>query len=591
MRELMRVNMSDLSIKMEPLPAKWARYGGRALTSALVFTEVPAMADALGAENKFVVAPGFLGGTNTPNGGRLSIGAKSPLTGGLKESNSGGQAAHALGKLGIAAVIVEGKAADASARYMLVIEADKSAKLVRVDAWAGMGNYALAEEIKATRPADDHFATITTGPAGEMGLKAASVAVSDPKGYPNRFAGRGGMGAVMGTKGLKAIVVSDKGLSYVEHADKEAFSAAMKVFANALTTHPVSGQGLPTYGTNVLANIINEAGGYPTRNFSDGRFEGVENISGEKMREVTLERGGNVKHGCHTGCVIQCSRYWVDKDGAYVTKGMEYENVWSIGADCGIDDLDAIGLIDRECSDLGLDTIEMGATLAVYMDAGKIAFGDGAAALAAIKEIWAGTELGKTLGQGAEVTGNAFGVAHIPVVKHQALPAYDPRPIQGIGVTYATSTQGADHTAGYAITANVLAVGGSVDPLSPEGQAGLSQGLQIATGMLDAMGFCIFVAFPVLDIPEAFGAIVDMVSAHTGDTWDANALLAVGKETLTYERLFNQHAGFTPADDRLPAFFKTVPLPPHNVVFTVSDADLDSVFDFVPETAAGLGIS
>jgi len=591
MRELMRVNMSDLSIKMEPLPAKWAKYGGRGLTSALVFSEVPAMADPLGAENKLVFAPGFLGGTNTPNGGRLSVGAKSPLTGGLKESNAGGQAAHALGKLGIAGIVVEGKAADPSARYMLVIEADKSAKLERVDAWAGMGNYALADAIKATRAADDHYATITTGPAGEMGLKAAGVAVSDPKGYPNRFAGRGGLGAVMGTKGLKAIVVSDKGLPYLEHADKDAFQAAMKAFANALTTHPVSGQGLPTYGTNVLANIINEAGGYPTRNFSDGRFEGVEKISGETMREMTLARGGNVKHGCHTGCVIQCSRYWVDKDGKYVTKGMEYENVWSMGANCGIDDLDAIGLIDRECSDLGLDTIEMGATLAVYMDSGKIAFGDGAAALAAIKEIWAGTELGKTLGQGAEATGLAFGVEHIPVVKHQALPAYDPRPIQGIGVTYATSTQGADHTAGYAITANVLAVGGTVDPLGTEGQAALSQGLQIATAMLDAMGLCIFVAFPVLDIPEAFAAIGDMVSAHTGELWDADALMGVGKETLTYERLFNTHAGFTAADDRLPGFFKTVPLPPHNVVFTVSDEDLDSVFAFVPETAAALGIS
>jgi aldehyde:ferredoxin oxidoreductase len=341
----------------------------------------------------------------------------------------------------------------------------------------------------------------------------------------------------------------------------------------------------------VLANIINEAGGYPTRNFSSGQFEGVENISGERQREITLERGGNVKHGCHTGCIIQCSRYWVDKDGNYVTKGMEYENVWSIGADCGIDDLDAIAAIDRECSDLGLDTIEMGATLAVYMDSGKIAFGDGAAALAAVKEIWKGTELGKTLGNGAEATGKAFGVARIPVVKHQALPAYDPRPIMGIGVTYATSTMGADHTAGYAITSNVLAVGGTVDPLKPDGQAALSQGLQIATAMLDAMGLCIFVAFAVLDIPEALDAIHEMASAHTGEKWDTDALMELGKEVLTYERLFNEHAGFTAADDRLPRMFYEEPLPPHNAVFQVSDADLDSVYAFVPETAAKLGIS
>jgi aldehyde:ferredoxin oxidoreductase len=289
-------------------------------------------------------------------------------------------------------------------------------------------------------------------------MKAAGIAVSDPKGYPNRFAGRGGMGAVMGSKGLKAIVVSDKGLPYLEHADKEPFNAAMKRFSTALTTHPVSGQGLPTYGTNVLQNILNEAGGLPTRNFSSGQFEGVESISGETQREVTLERGGNVKHGCHTGCVIQCSRYWNDKDGNYKTKGPEYETVWSFGTDCGISDLDVIAELDRTCGEYGLDTIEMGATMAVYMDSGAIAFGDGPAALKTLKSVFEGGEPGRVLGDGAEAVGKKFGVAHIPVVKHQAMPAYEPRAVQGIGVTYATSTMGADHTAGYTITANILGV-------------------------------------------------------------------------------------------------------------------------------------
>lgn len=394
----------------------------------------------------------------------------------------------------------------------------------------------------------------------------------------------------MGSKGVKAIVVSDAGLSYRQHADKDAFNAAVKKFANALTTHAVTGQALPTYGTNVLANIINEAGGYPTRNFSSGQFEDVEGLSGETMREITLERGGNVKHACHTGCVIQCSRYYHDKDGHYKTKGPEYESVWSLGADCGIGDLDVVAELDRKCGELGIDTIEAGVMLGVYMASGTIAFGDGPAALAALDEIGRGTELGRILGDGAEATGVAFGVANIPVVKHQGLPAYDPRPIQGIGVTYATSTMGADHTAGYTITANVLSVGGSVDPLKPEGQAGLSQGLQIATAMLDSLGFCIFVAFAVLDIPEAFEAIHEMAEAHTGTPWDADALMRLGKETLTYERLFNERAGFTNADDRLPAFFLNEKLPPHDVVFTVSDEELDSVYSFVPETAAALGI-
>lgn len=590
MREILYVDMSGPTAVKEPVPAKWAHYGGRALTSALVYGKVPPKADPLGAENVLVIAPGLFGGTTAPNGGRLSFGAKSPLTGGIKESNSGGQAANALGRLGIAAVVVSGKPADASARYMLVIEADGSVRFERVDEWAEKGNYEVADAIKTKRPADDRYATITIGPAGEAGMKAAGIAVSDMKGHPNRFAGRGGLGSVMGSKGLKAIVVSDKGLPNLAHADKDAFNAAVKRFAAALKEHAVSGTALPMYGTNVLTNILSEAGGLPTRNFSSGTFEGAEATSGERQREIILERGGDVQHGCHSGCVIQCSRYWVDKAGEYKTKGPEYETVWSFGADCGISDLDDIAELDRMCGDLGLDTIETGATMAVYMDSGAIPFGDGKAALAALHSVFGGGKPGPVLGHGAEATGKAFGVARIPVVKHQALPAYDPRSVMGIGVTYATSTMGADHTAGYAVTANILKVGGFVDPLKPAGQIELSRNLQIATAMLDALGLCIFVAFPVLDIPEAFAAIHEMVSAHTGEVWGAEELMRLGKEVLTYERLFNAKAGFTAADDRLPAFFLTDPLPPHDVVFEVSDAELDTVFEFVPETAASMGL-
>jgi aldehyde:ferredoxin oxidoreductase len=590
-RDLLRVNMSDLSITREPLPEGWRRYGGRALTDAIVFAEVPPTADPLGPDNVLVFSPGLLGGTSAPNGGRLSVGAKSPLTGGIKESNSGGQAGHAFARLGIGALIVSGKPADPLARYCLVIEADGSASLKRVDEWAGLGNYELADQIAATRPEGDRYATIQTGPAGEVGAKAAGIAISDPKGYPNRFAGRGGLGAVMGSKGLKAIVVSDKGLPYNEHADKEAFQAALRRFASALKEHAVTGQALPAYGTNVLTNILSEAGGLPTRNFSEGSFEHADDIGGERQAETIKARGGHEHHGCHTGCTIQCSRYWMDKDGHYKTKGPEYETVWSMGADCGIGDLDEIAELDRACGDLGLDTIEMGATLAVYMDSGKIEFGDAKGALDALMSGASGGEPGRVIWDGALATGTAFDVAHIPVVKGQALPAYDPRPVMGIGVTYATSPQGADHTAGYTITANILSVGGSVDPLKPDGQAELSKNLQIATAMLDSAGLCIFVAFAVLDIPDAFTAIHDMLEAHTGDSWDPDALMQLGKETLVFERLFNQKAGFTAADDRLPAFFKTVPLPPHNIVFQVTDEDLDSVFDFVPETAAQMGVS
>ncbi|NTU72422.1 MAG: aldehyde ferredoxin oxidoreductase [Coriobacteriia bacterium] len=586
MRDILRVNMTDLSTTWEPVPDAWKLYGGRALTDAIIYNDVPADADPLGSANVLVFAPGMFGGTTAPNGGRLSVGAKSPLTGGIKESNSGGQLAHTLARLGIGAIAISGIPADPAARYALTIEADRSVSLTRVDEWAGLGNYETAAAIAATRPAEDRFATATNGPAGEAMARAAGIAISDPKGYPNRFAGRGGLGAVMGSKGIKAIIVSDKGAGFLEHADKEAFVAATKNFTKAIKEHGVSGTGLPMYGTNVLTNILNEAGGLPTRNFSAGSFEFADAIGGETQRATILERGGDVSHGCSTGCVIKCSRYWSDKDGNYKTKGPEYETAWSMGADCAIGDLDEIAELDRACGDLGLDTIEMGATLAVYMDSGAIQFGDAAGALAALRDGLADN----VIWDGAEATGKKFGVARIPVVKHQALPAYDPRSVQGIGVTYATSTQGADHTAGYTITANILGVGGTVNPLSPEGQVTLSKTLQIATAMLDSLGLCIFVAFPVLDIPEAFVAIHEMLEAHTGTKYDIAALMQMGREVLTMERLYNERAGFTSADDRLPEFFRTDKLPPHDALFTVTDADLDSVFDFVPETAKEMGL-
>ena len=586
MRDILRVNMTDLSTSWEPVPQAWLLYGGRALTDAIIYKEVPADTDPLGPSNVLVFAPGMLGGTTAPNGGRLSVGAKSPLTGGIKESNSGGQAAHSLARLGIAAVAVTGVPADSSARYTLTIEADRTVKLERTDAWAGLGNYEVAEAIAATRPADDRYATITNGPAGEALARAAGIAISDPKNLPNRFAGRGGLGAVMGSKGLKAIVISDKGAGFLEHADKEAFVAATKRFTTAIKEHGVSGTGLPMYGTNVLTNILNEAGGLPTRNFSSGSFEFADAIGGETQRDTILARGGESNHGCMTGCAIKCSRYWMDKDGNYKTKGPEYETAWSMGADCGIDNLDDIAELDRACGDLGLDTIEMGATLAVYMESGAIQFGDGAGALAALLD---GLE-DNVLWDGGEAVGAKFGVTRVPVVKHQSMPAYDPRSVQGIGVTYATTTQGADHTAGYTITANILGVGGTVNPLSPEGQVDLSRTLQIATAMLDSLGLCIFVAFPVLDIPEAFVAIHEMLEAHTGTKYDIAELMQMGREVLTMERLYNERAGFTAADDRLPAYFYTEKLPPHNVVFTVTDADLDSLYNFVPETAKEMGL-
>jgi aldehyde:ferredoxin oxidoreductase len=263
-----------------------------------------------------------------------------------------------------------------------------------------------------------------------------------------------------------------------------------------------------------------------------------------------------------------------------MTKQPEYETVWAHGGNCGIDDLDAIAMLDRLDDDFGVDTIEMGAAIGVAMEAGVAKFGDAQAAINLVKEVGKGTPLGRILGSGAEVTGKVFGVERIPTVKGQAMPAYDPRGIQGIGVTYATSTMGADHTAGYAVTANILGVGGKVDPLTPEGQVELSRNLQIATAAVDSTGMCLFIAFAVLDQPETFQALIDMINAFYGMELTADGVAELGKSVLKTERDFNERAGFTSKQDRLPEYFIKEELPPHNVTFKVKDEELDQLYNW-----------
>ncbi len=576
MFKILRVNMSDLSIKTEDIAEAYQGLGGRGLTSAIVAKEVIPTCSPIGPNNKLVFAPGLLGGTSCANSGRISVGAKSPLTGGIKEANSGGQAGQYLARLGISAIVVEGLPQD-NKIYKLLVGKDKY-ELTPADDLKGLGNYATVDKLKGEF--GDKVGFVSIGQAGEWKLAGASVAFTDRELRPTRHAGRGGLGAVMGSKGLKAIIIDPSGGELAPIVDKEAFNGAAKRFAKVLQEYPVTGQGLPTYGTDVLINILNEAGGLPTRNFSSGRFEGADKVGGETLNKITVERKGNPTHGCMAGCVIRCSGIFVDEKGEYVSKWPEYETVWAWGPNCGIDDLDAIARIDRACDDIGVDTIEMGNSVAVSMEGGVKEFGDAAGAEELIGEVGKGTPLGRILGSGAGVVGKAFGVRRVPVVKNQAMPAYDPRAVKGQGVTYATSPMGADHTAGYAVATNIMNVGGKLDPLQSEGQAKLSSGLQAATAAIDTAGLCLFVAFPVLDVPDAFAAIVDMVNAKYGLSLTGDDIGALGVKVLKIETDFNRRAGFTSADDRLPEFFKTEKLPPHNTVFDVSDEDLDSVLKF-----------
>ena len=572
--KIYRVNMTTLKTTSEDMPEKWKGLGGRGLTSTIVAQEVKPTCHPLGKRNKLIFAPGLLTATTCANSGRLSAGAKSPLTGTIKESNAGGTAAQSLARLGIKALIIEGLPAK-DTFYNLHV--DKNGVTIGEEKeLVGKWNYEVMKTL--VKKHGDKIGILSIGPAGEMRMAAANISVKDPEGNI-RSHGRGGLGAVMGSKKIKYITIDDADGPGIQIVDKEKFKKASVPFAKALVKHPVSGEALKQYGTDVLVNILNESGGLPTRNFRDGQFSGANKISGETLHDTIISRKGKPHHACHAGCVIQCSQVYNDKDGNYVTSGFEYETIWGLGANCCIDDLDIIAEADHIMDDIGIDSIEAVVTMGVAMEAGIIAFGDGVGALRLLKEIGAGTPLGRSLGSGAEALGKLYGITRVPVVKGQGLSAYDPRSVKGMGITYATSTMGSDHTAGYCVPVNILKVGGFVDPLKKDGQIELSRRLQIGTAFLDSTGLCVFVGFASLDDPEVGSLLADILNAKDGLNKTIDEWRAMGKKVLLAEHEFNLAAGFTNKHDRLPEFFEE-PVTPHNAVWDFTDEEIDSFWKF-----------
>jgi aldehyde:ferredoxin oxidoreductase len=571
--KFIRVNMSDKSVHVEDVPQEYAGLGGRGLTSILVNAEVPPQCDPLGPENKLVFAPGFLTGTPLVNTSRISVGAKSPLTGGIKESNAGGTIGASLGHLGITAIIIDGQAPEGDLS-LLYIDAQGEASLVPAQEYQGMRTYALVEKLLAVYGQKNSVMCI--GPAGEYQLASASVQSSDVDGRPCRAAGRGGMGAVMGAKGLKALVVDQRGKSADAIADPKAFKKATKVVVKAVKADHMSGEVMPALGTAALVAPVNAMGAFPSYNATKGQLDGWEKISGETMAEVIKERGGNTTHrGCDQ-CMIHCSNEYVDEDGKFITSSLEYETIWATGGMTGITDLDVIARLDNLCDDIGLDTMNTGVAVAVAMDAGYKEFGDAQAAIEMVEEIAKGTEFGRVLGNGPAAVGEHFNHPRVPVVKRQSIAAYDPRGMLGNGVTYATSPMGADHTAGNVVGAYLEH---KLDPLNPEGQVDTSRFLQIAMAAFDCMGQC-FMASVALLHPDGFGGFKNLIEAKTGAQLEDDYFpIGMGTRILKAELDFNRRAGLTEEDDRLPQFFYEEPLPPHNKVFAISEAELDSVLD------------
>ncbi len=542
---LIRVDMTDQSVSVEPFPEKWKLLGGRGLSARILLEECDPGCDPLGPANILVLAPGTLAGTAAPTSGRISVGAKSPLTGGIKEANAGGNPGQHLNKLNYRVVIVKGQPADPEQRWGLSVAADE-VKLVPADDLKGKWNYACCEELAKRYPKAASF--ITIGPAGELRLKSASVACTDQDSrHPARHAARGGLGAVMGGKGLKYVAVDPGKARTRQPADAKAFAQLCKKF----TRDYLDGPQMFKTGTSSVVPIANMLNTFPSRNRVSGQSPHVESLDGKRIIESFETRGGGM-HNCLTGCVVKCSNIVHDAEGRYKTSALEFETITMLGANCDIGQMDDLADLDRLCDEVGLDTIETGAAIAIYMDAGEMEFGDAEGAKRLLKEIAEGSELGKAIGNGAASVGKRTKHQRVPIVKGQAIPAWDPRPLKATGITYATSAMGADHTAGLIVNPG----------LPEENWARASQEAQLVNAVCDSSGFCQFMQ-PTLDnIRMFYGYLL-------GEEITREQIANLGWQILQDEWEFNRCAGFTDADDVLPECMKQDPIGPTNAVFDV----------------------
>jgi aldehyde:ferredoxin oxidoreductase len=554
---------STKTFTLSDLPDEWKNLGGRALIARMLLDKSDPRTDPLGAGNILIIAPGLLAGFHLSCMDRLSIGGKSPLTRGIKESNAGGQTAASIATLGLNAVILSG---EPGKEWSVLYISEHGARFEKAAGMIGLGVYETAAILRNRYGRNCAAALI--GPSGEKQYLASGIQNLDKDGIPSRISARGGLGAVMGSKKVKAIVFDVSKQKSLEPTDSQAFSSLRKKYNSSLLQNEFV-KTLTRYGTAANTLIDNKIGALPTRNFSSGELSEAEKISGEAMFDQIVERKGNPSHGCMTGCVIRCSNIYPDQSGKPIVSPLEFETIGLLGSNLGIDDLDTIAKMNWELNDLGLDTIEVGAALGVAAEGRLWSFGDKRKAMELIDEIRRGTDIGCLLASGVSRTAEVLGVDHVPAVKRQAMPAYDPRVLKVTGITYATSAQGADHTAGMTLRSSVACQ--KNDEL-----VALSKKLQIQNAGLDSIGACLFVGGVLKTSP---GIIAELLRACYGRDFEDDILEYLGRNTLIWERKYNTQAGFTSTDNRIPKWMAENSVPPTGMVFDIPDQTLDNMFD------------
>jgi len=550
--KFLRINLSTGQIKKEDLDLELAMkfVGGRGLGSYFLAEEVDPKTESLSPANKIIIATGPLTGSQAPTGGRYMVVTKSPLTGTIASSNSGGYWGTELKRAGYDMIILEGKSE--SPCYIYINDDTVEIK----DATKYWGKLVSeTTDLLADEVGDARARVLTIGPAGERQSLLASI-----MNEKYRAAGRSGVGAVMGSKGLKAIVVRGTGKLSPAKTDE-----CKTVLANArkkIKECEVTGTGLPAYGTSVLVNLINQSGIYPTNNFQESYFETADKTSGETLADKYLVR--NV--ACF-GCPIACGRYTKvdDVEG----EGPEYETIWAYGASCGVDDLPAIIKANKLCNEYGLDTISAGATIACAMelcekgliksdeiDGPALKFGSSEAIVEWTRKMGTGEGFGKKLADGSFRLAKEYGAEELSMsVKKLELPAYDLRGVQGHGLQCATSNRGGCHVRGYMISPEIIGLPEKLDPLSLEGKAVWVKIFQDLTAVIDSLGLCLFTSF-------ALGAedYKDMFNAIVGHNWTTESLLEAGERIWNFERMFNLKAGISPSEDKLPRRLLSEPI-------------------------------